>query len=261
MTPGSELAGRVALVTGASGGIGRAIARRLGAAGCRLAITARRVDALEAVREEVRAAGGEALPVTADLAEPGACARVLREVEAGFGPVEILVNNAGVYHLGPTTSLDDVTWHGLLAVNLHAPFYLCRGVLPGMAARRWGRIVNVASTSATKGTAEETAYTVSKHGLLGLTRCLAKEFAAHGITANALCPWFVRSEMLDGIVAEEARRQGVSEVEVVRQLTELSPQKRILEPEEIADLALYLCTEGARGVTGQALVIASAFYA
>jgi len=130
-----------------------------------------------------------------------------------------------------------------------------------MAARRWGRIVTVASTSATTGTAAETAYTVSKHGLLGLTRCLAKAFAARGITANALCPWFVRSEMLDGIVAEEARRQGVSEVEVVRPLTELSPQKRILEPEEIADLALYLCTEGARGVTGQALVIASAFYA
>lgn len=261
MTPGDELRGKVVLVTGASRGIGRAIAQRFGAAGCRVAITARQAAALAPVREAVRAAGGEALPVAADLAEPRACARVLQDVERAFGPVEVLVNNAGVYHLGPTTGLDDATWHGLLAVNLHAPFYLCRGVLPEMAERGWGRIVNVASTSATKGTAEETAYTVSKHGLLGLTRCLAKEFAGRGITVNALCPWFVRSDMLDWIAGEEARRQRVSTDEVFRQFADLSPQKRILEPEEIADLAWYLCTEGARGVTGQALVVASGFYA
>jgi NAD(P)-dependent dehydrogenase (short-subunit alcohol dehydrogenase family) len=258
---GDELRGKVVLVTGASRGIGRAVARRFGRARCRVAVTARQAAPVDRVSDEVRAAGGEALAIAADLAAPDAADQLLDAVEAGLGPVEILVNNAGVYHLGPTTSLDDATWHGLLAVNLHAPFSLCRGVLPHMAARGWGRIVNVASTSATKGTAEETAYTVSKHGLLGLTRCLAKEFAGRGITVNALCPWFVRSDMLDWIVAEEARRQAISAEAVLEQFRMLSPQQRILEPEEIADLAWYLCTEGARGVNGQALVIASGFYA
>jgi NAD(P)-dependent dehydrogenase (short-subunit alcohol dehydrogenase family) len=249
----AKLQGRVALVTGGGRGIGRAIALAFGAEGARVAVTARTAAELEEVVAAIRARGGEAMAVTADVANRAAVQGLLERVQEGLGPVEILVNNAGIGSSAdprPVLEYDDAFWDLTLAVNLTAPYLLCKAVLPGMVARRWVRVLNGASVNSRVPSPHATAYVASKHGLLGLTRVLALEVAADGITVNAICPGPVHTAMNDRRVAYDARRRGVSFEEQERSMTLMG---RRIEPDEVAPLAVYLAGDESRMMTGQAL--------
>lgn len=244
---------RIALVTGAGRGIGRSIAAGLAAEGARVAVTARSVDELENLAREVRAGGGEALVVPDDLSDRSAPARIVRTVADTWGPIEILVNNAGVgssQNPKPLVEFDDDFWDLTLLVNLTAPYLLTKRVLPSMMERGWGRIINISSIAGRIGGEHGAAYGVSKHGLLGLTRSTAVEAAAHGITANAVCPGVTRSRLNDRRLEYDSQRLGVSFEQLEREST---PLGRRLEPEEVSVLAVQLARDEARGINGQCI--------
>jgi ketoreductase len=249
----ARLQRRVALITGAGRGIGRAIALAFAHEGARVALTARTAAELDEVVGKIRAAGGEAVAFASDLAAPGEPQLVVRETAAALGPVEILVNNAGIGSSSdpkPVVNFDDNFWELTLRLNLTVPYLLCKAVLPGMLARRWGRIVNVASINGKIGSLHGAAYAASKHGLLGLTRTLALEVAKDGITVNAVCPGPVHTVMNDRRLEYDAERRGISVAELEQSLTPIGGR---LEPEDVAPLAVYLASDEARMVTGQAL--------
>jgi NAD(P)-dependent dehydrogenase (short-subunit alcohol dehydrogenase family) len=247
----AKLQDRVALVTGGGRGIGRAVAVALAREGARIAVTARTTAELDETCAACRAAGGQAVAVPADLADRQACRRVVPEVARQLGPVDVLVNNAGVGSSAdprPLAEFDDDFWDLSLAVNLTAPYLLCKAVLPAMRQKRWGRIINVASVNSRIPSPHAAAYVASKHGLLGLTRALALEVAREGITVNAICPGPVHTVMNDRRVAYDAQRRGVSFEEQAGSMTLIG---RRLEPEEVAPVAVYLASEEAAVVTGQ----------
>jgi NAD(P)-dependent dehydrogenase (short-subunit alcohol dehydrogenase family) len=246
---------KVALITGAGRGIGRAIALGYAAEGARVALTARTTSELDEVVGAIRAAGGTAVALPADLADREVPVKVVAGVEQALGPVEILVNNAGVGSSSnpkPVVDFDDDFWDLSLALNLTAPYLLCKAVLPGMLARKWGRIITIASINSKIGSLHGAAYAASKHGVVGLTRSLALEVAKDGITVNAICPGPVHTIMNDRRVEYDAQRRGVSFEEVANAWT---PLGRRLEPEEIAPLAVYLASDAAATVVGQAINI------
>lgn len=246
---------RVALVTGAGRGIGRAIALAFAAEGAKLALTARTVNELDEVVASIRSAGGTAVAMPADLSSSTVPRQLIADVEKSLGPVEILVNNAGIGSSAgpsPVVDFDDAFWEQTLNVNLTAPYLLSKAVLPGMLAKKWGRIIMIASINGKIGALHGAAYAASKHGLLGFTRTLAMEVASQGITVNAICPGPVHTVMNDLRVEYDAKRRGVAFDE---QAAGLTPIGRRLEPEEIAPLAVYLASNAAAAVVGQALNI------
>jgi NAD(P)-dependent dehydrogenase (short-subunit alcohol dehydrogenase family) len=246
---------RVALVTGAGRGIGRAIAVALAREGAQLVVTARTSTELDEVVRTIQGSGGRALPLTADLVQPGIPARVLQQVADQLGPVDILVNNAGIGSSSnpkPVVNFDDEFWELSVKLNLTVPYLLCKGVLPAMLAKKNGRIINVASINSKIGSLHGAAYAASKHGLLGLTRTLALEVAKDGITVNAICPGPVHTVMNDRRIAYDAQRLGVSFSDQEARMTPIGGR---LEPEDIAPIAVYLASDAARMVTGQAFNI------
>jgi len=249
------LQNKVALVTGAGRGIGRAIALAYAAEGAKVALSARTTSELDEVVGTIRAAGGTALAFPADLADRNVPRWLVQEVAKSLGPIEILVNNAGVGSSSnpkPVVDFDDDFWDLSLALNLTAPYLLCKAVLPGMLARKWGRIITIASINSKIGSLHGAAYAASKHGVVGLTRSLAMEVAADGITVNAICPGPVHTVMNDRRIEYDAKRRGVSFEDIAASWTLLG---RRLEPEEIAPLAVYLASDAAATVIGQALNI------
>ncbi len=249
----AKLQGRVAMITGAGRGIGRAIALAFAKEGARVALTARTASELEEVVSKIRSGGGEAVALTADLAAPGEPQRIVRDTEAVLGPVEILVNNAGIGSSSnpkPVVDFDDDFWEFSLRLNLTVPYLLSKAVLPGMLARHWGRIINIASINGKTPSLHGAAYAASKHGLLGLTRTLALEVAREGITVNAVCPGPVHTVMNDRRIEYDAKRRGITFAELEQTMTPIGGR---LEPEDVAPLAVYLASEEARMVTGQAM--------
>jgi NAD(P)-dependent dehydrogenase (short-subunit alcohol dehydrogenase family) len=249
------LDGKIALVTGAGRGIGRAIAIAYAAEGAKVALSARTMSELDEVVSTIRAAGSIALAFPADLADRAVPRQLVQQVENSLGPVEILVNNAGVGSSSnpkPVVDFDDDFWDLSLALNLTAPYLLCKAVLPGMLAKKWGRIITIASINSKIGSLHGAAYAASKHGVVGLTRSLAMEVAAEGITVNAICPGPVHTVMNDRRIEYDAKRRGVSFEDIAASWTLLG---RRLEPEEIAPLAVYLASDAAATVIGQALNI------
>jgi meso-butanediol dehydrogenase/(S,S)-butanediol dehydrogenase/diacetyl reductase len=239
------LQGRVALVTGAGRGIGRAVALALARAGADVALTARTRSELDEVARAVAALGRRALVLEADLAERAAPAAVAARATEALGPVDVLVNNAGIDASGPVQRIDDATWDRVLAVNVTAPFLLVRSLLPAMYARGFGRVLNVASVAGKIGLKYGAAYSASKHALVGLTRSLAAECGRKGVTANALCPSWTETRMMDEAMAAISRSTGRS-VEEARELALASnPLGRAATPEEVALAAVAVVTNPA----------------
>jgi NAD(P)-dependent dehydrogenase (short-subunit alcohol dehydrogenase family) len=249
------LHGKICLVTGAGRGIGRAIAVALAREGAKVAVTARTASELNETVGEIRAAGAEALAIVADLADHAAPAKIVEQIRAAWGPVQVLVNNAGIGSSAnpkPVVSFDDDFWELSLRVNLTAPYLLSKAVLPEMLAARAGRIITVASINGKIGSLHGAAYAASKHGVLGLMRTLAMETAAHGITVNAICPGPVHTAMHDKRLAYDSKRLGRSVADLEVSLTAMN---RRLEPDEIAPLAVYLASDASAAMTGQAINI------
>jgi len=239
---------RHALVTGGGRGIGRAIAEALAGEGMRLTLVGRDAKRLQSAANDMKA-----VAVVADVADPKAIEHAHAEAVAKNGPVDVLVNNAGIVEtaLLHKTSLD--MWERLLRVNLTGAFLWCKAVVPAMVERRWGRIVNVGSTTSQRGYAYVAAYAASKHGLLGLTRSLAMEVVKAGVTVNAVCPGYtdtdIVTEAVKAIVAKTGKDQGFAEAS----LNQYNPQRRLIQPQEVAATVLWLVRAGSESVTGQAI--------
>jgi NAD(P)-dependent dehydrogenase (short-subunit alcohol dehydrogenase family) len=246
------LTSRTALVTGGGRGIGRAIAVELARAGASVAIAARTGAELDETLAAIDALSAKGAAFTVDLADRASAVRLVGDVETRLGPVDILVNNAGVgssIDPRPVASFSDDTWDLTLATNLTAPYLLCKAAVPRMIERGWGRIINVASIVATIGADRGSAYAASKGGLVAFTKSLALEVAKNGITANAICPGPVRTRTSDLRLEQIAQERGVAFGDLERGLT---PMNRRLDPVEIAHVALFLASDAAAGITGQA---------
>ena len=239
---------RTALVTGAGRGIGRAIAQRLSDAGLRVALTSRSEDELE---QTAALCAGETLVVPADITDEEAVNRVFTEVERSWGPVAILVANAGAADSARLEKTTDAQWQRMLDLNLTAPFRCMRRAVPSMRAAGYGRIVVVASTAARVGEPYISAYTASKHGVLGLVRSAAAELASTGVTVNAVCPGYVDTPMTDASIEGIVAKTGRTAQEARQILERKQPIGRLITPEEVA-AAVWFCIENA-AMSGQAV--------
>jgi 3-hydroxybutyrate dehydrogenase len=248
----NELAGKTALVSGAAGGIGRAIAEELASQGARVLA----VDLDETRGRDAVAAIPRAAFYRADLTEAEACRAAVAQAQELWGGVDILVNNAGLQHVSPVEEFPVERWEYLIRTMLTAPFLLTRHALPHMYARRWGRIVNIASIHGLVASPYKSAYIAAKHGLVGFTKAVALEAAHKGVTVNAVCPSYVRTPLVERQIADQAQANGISPEEVVEQIM-LAPAaiKRLLEPSEVAASVAFLCSERAGGITGASQVI------
>jgi 3-hydroxybutyrate dehydrogenase len=245
------MSARVAIVTGAASGIGRAIAEALAQQGDRVVVADLNEDQGRAVAADT---GGYF--VMADLSLQADCQRLVDETRKHYGGSDILINNAGFQHIDPIEIFPVDIWNKMLAVMLTAPFLLTRYVWPTMKDRGWGRIINIASIHSLVASPFKVAYVAAKHGLIGLTREAALEGGAYGITVNAICPAYVRTSLVENQIADQAVTHGISTQEVIEQvMLEPAAVKRLIEPEEVAALVLYLCSKEASVVTGAAWTI------
>jgi NAD(P)-dependent dehydrogenase (short-subunit alcohol dehydrogenase family) len=246
------VAERVALVTGASRGIGRASALALARAGHRVIAVARDTERLE---ELARESGIESLRGSIDT--PEGCHEVIEQAHRRAGPVTILVNNAGRggWHDQAIWEQDGDGWRASMAVNLDAPFELTRGFVRDMIEAGWGRIVMISSTAGQSGAPSMAPYCASKHGVIGLMRSVAQDVAAHGITCNAILPGWVRTEMAERDAEQEAARRGMSAEDVWAERAAGNPARRVVQPEEIADVVAYLSSPAAAAVNGEAITV------
>ena len=250
-----KLANRLALITGGGRGIGRAIALAYAAEGADIVVAARTVAQVESVAQEItNQFPVKALALACDVSDVGSVEEMFKQAQQSFGrSPEILVNNAGIAESAPITKTDDALWQKHLAINLSGSFYCTRAALPAMIDRGWGRIINIASIAGKTGAPYIAAYSASKHGMLGLTRSTALEVAAKGITANAICPGYVDTEMTTRGVENITKKTGRSAAEAMAAIRKMSPQNRLVTSEEVAALALLLASEEGFAINGQAI--------
>ncbi len=257
VTPSDQLLkGKTTIVTGGASGIGRAIAGALAAAGAAVCVADLSEDGARRAAAEIEGEGGRAIAVGADVARWAQVEAMVASTVRALGGVDILINNAGLQHIAPVHEFPLEKWDLLIGVMLTGSFYCTRAALPHMLARRWGRVVNISSIHGLVASPFKSAYISAKHGIIGFTRTLALEVADAGITANAVCPGYVRTPLVEGQIAAQAQVHGISPNEVVERIM-LAPAavKRLLEPDEVAALVLYLCGDAAAGITGSAFPI------
>ncbi len=248
-----ELKDKIALVTGASGGIGRSIALSLAEHGAMVALIGRTEETLRAVAAEILGIGRRAIFLPCDVTRRAEIEDAARRAVKELGPGQILVNNAGVAPAAGFVEMEDSLWEEVLKVNLTGTYHCCKVFLPGMLALKWGRIINIASTVSKVSYPNTSAYTTSKHAVLGLTRALAAETARSGVTVNAICPGYVNSRLTMENARIMAEKTGKPMEHVLELFKGSSPQKRLIEPREVAHVALMLTSDSAQGITGQAI--------
>lgn len=244
---------RHALVTGGGQGIGAAIAQALVARGLNVTVLGRRLAVVQALADTDPK---HLLAVSADVADPAQVAEAVAQAEARFGPVDVLVNNAGQAQTAPFLKMDLALWHQMLSVNLTGTLVCTQAVLPGMVARGWGRVVNVASTAGQVGYAYVSAYCAAKHGVVGLTKSLALEMAKKGVTVNAVCPGYTETDIVRESIERVVAKTGRSAEEARAEFVKSNPQGKLVLPEQVADAVAWLCGEGASAVTGQSISVA-----
>jgi len=253
-----ELDGETAIVTGSTGGIGLGIARALAQRGANVVLNGfGDPGEVEIVRTSL--AMGNDVEVTydpADMSKPEAIVRMIESATTHFGRIDILVNNAGIQHVAPLEEFPPAKWDAILAINLSAAFHTTRAVFAGMKARRWGRIVNIASAHALVASPYKAAYVAAKHAVLGLTKVTALEGAEHGITCNAVCPGYVWTPLVEKQIDDQAKAHGIAREKVISDvLLKNQPNKRFAAVEEIGALTVFLCGEGGTSITGTAIPV------
>jgi len=253
-----------ALITGAGSGIGAAVALTLAQQGCRLTLCGRSQDKLQQQAERLRAQVPDLAVLLApmDVSDPHSVQAAVQHAQAQFGPVHILVNNAGQAHSQPFMRTDAALWQQMLDVNLSGTFHVTQAVLPGMLQAATategampGRIVNIASTAGLMGYAYVSAYVAAKHGVVGLTKALALELARKNITVNAICPGYTETEIVQEAVRNIVAKTGQNEVQARQALAARNPQQRLVQPDEVAQSVLWLCAAGSGAINGQAIAV------
>lgn len=251
---GLVMKNKVAVVTGGASGIGFAIAEKFARSGAKVIIADMDDKSGLRAQEKIEESGYACKFVAADISNSHDVDRLMTAAVETFGALNILVNNAGIQHIAPVVDFPEERWDLLMAVMLKGPFLCSKYALPHMIHDHWGRIINIGSIHAKVASPFKSAYVAAKHGVLGLTKVTALEVAAHNITVNAICPAYVRTPLVEKQIDEQARRHGISNEEVISKImTEPAAIKRLLDPSEVASLAMYLCSEEASGITGAAL--------
>jgi NAD(P)-dependent dehydrogenase (short-subunit alcohol dehydrogenase family) len=248
-----SLKDKIVLVTGGGRGIGRAIALAFASRGARVVVSGRTEEALRGVAEKIRSAGGQAFPLRCDITRAEEVETLRGRIAEHFGAVQILVNNAGLAPAAAFLEMETRLWDDVLKTNLTGACHCCQVFLPEMIAARWGRVINIASTAGKVGYSHASAYTASKHGLIGLTRALALEFARTGVTVNAICPGYVDTDRTAANAERMGEKTGKPAASILEIFKSTSPQNRLIAAEEVADLAVMLASDSAGAITGQAI--------
>jgi NAD(P)-dependent dehydrogenase (short-subunit alcohol dehydrogenase family) len=248
-----RLANQVAIITGASRGIGLAIAKAYAAEGATLCLMATDTARLDEVKDSLDLSADQIMTVGLNVTDREACFRAVDAVTARFGRVDVLVNNAGVYRSKSFLDYSAKDFQDMLDVNLFGVLHFMQACLPGMQERKHGRIINMASTAGKWGSRNQSAYNVSKHAVVGITRCVALEASPYAVTVNAICPGFIQTDMVEALKKQVAQTTGVSTEEMVKAALTRVPLGRVLNPSEIAGLAVYLGSAESSGMTGQSI--------
>jgi 3-hydroxybutyrate dehydrogenase len=257
-TTAKQLAGKSAIVTGSTSGIGLEIASYFAASGANVMLNGfGDAKEIEKLRGDLAKKHGVKVAYSgADLSKTEPVYKMVEEAEAAFGAVDILVNNAGIQHVEHIENFPIAKYDAIIAINMSSNFHSIRAALPGMKKRGWGRIINVASAHGLVASPYKSAYVTAKHGVLGLTKTVALEAAEFGVTCNAICPGYVRTPLVEGQIDDTAKARGITREQVIKDvLLKAQPTKRFVEPEEVAALAVFLCSKGAASITGSALPI------
>jgi 3-hydroxybutyrate dehydrogenase len=252
------VAEKSALITGSTSGIGLAIARALAGAGCNITLNGfGNADEIESLRHRIEAEYSvRAQYSAADMTKPGEIKTMIKKALTAFGGVDILVNNAGIQHVAPIDEFPVEKWDAIIAIDLSSAFHTTHAALPAMKAKRWGRIINIASAHGLVASPFKSAYVAAKHGVVGLTKVIALEVAEQGITCNAICPGYVQTPLVEGQVEDTAKARGISREAVMRDvLLAAQPSKQFVQPEQVASLVVYLASDAAASITGSALTI------
>lgn len=255
MSESRPLQGKRALVTGSSRGIGAAVARQLAEAGATVVLSARSAPQVEELAESLRHAGHSARAIGCDVADAEQIGELRRHCLGWLGAIDILVNNAGIASSAPLARTTLEEWNRLFAVNATGVFLCTQAFLPGMLESGWGRVVNIASVAGKIGAPYISAYSASKHAVIGFTRCVALEVARRGVTVNAVCPGYVDTPMMEASVDNIVAKTGQAPGDARALLEKMSPQGRVFTPEEVAFQVLMLCDPRAGGINGQSIVL------
>jgi 3-hydroxybutyrate dehydrogenase len=246
-----QLEGKTAIVTGSTSGIGLAIAHALAAEGADIVMNG--LGTAQDNAAAIKAVAGRGTRVEfdpANMLEPAQIASMVGNAEKELGHVDILVNNAGIQHVAPVEEFPVEKWNAIIAINLTSAFHAVRAAVPGMKARRWGRIINVCSAHSLVASPFKSAYVAAKHGLAGFTKCVALELAEHGVTCNALSPGFVWTPLVEQQIPDVAKAEGISEAEAKRKLLDKQPTRQFITVEQVGALAVFLASPAAAPITG-----------
>ena len=253
-----ELAGKAAIVTGSTSGIGLGIARAFAEAGMNVMLNGLGNAAdIDKTRGEIEEMFGVKVAYSgADMSKPDDIVQMVEDARQAFGKVDVLVNNAGIQHVEAIETFPVAKWDAIIAIDLSSAFHGIRAVVPEMKARKWGRVINIASAHGLVASPFKSAYVAAKHGVLGLTKTVALETAEHGMTVNAICPGYVLTPLVQKQIPETAKARGITEEQVVRDvLLHAQPTRQFVTTEQIGALAVFLCTNAAASITGTALPV------